>query len=31
MTFTMEEETDNSINFLDVTSSKDEHKISFNV
>ena len=31
MTFTTEEEINNSVNFLDVTSSKDEHKISFNV
>ena len=31
MTFTVEEEMDNSINFLDITISKDENKISFNV
>lgn len=30
MTFTMEEELDNGINFLDVTISKIDHKISFN-
>ena len=30
MTFTMEE-VNNSINFLDITISTDEHKISFNV
>ena len=31
MTFTMQEEINNSINFLDVTISADENKISFNV
>jgi hypothetical protein len=31
MTFTMEEEVNNRINFLDITISKDDHKISFNM
>lgn len=31
MTFTMEEEVNNCINFLDITISIDKHKISFNV
>jgi len=31
MTFTMQEEINNSVNFLDVATSKDEHKISCNV
>jgi hypothetical protein len=30
MIFTMEE-VNNNINFLDITISKDEHKISFNI
>jgi hypothetical protein len=30
MTFVMEEKINNSINFLDITISKDENKISFN-
>jgi hypothetical protein len=29
MTFTVEEEINNSINFLDITISKDGHKILF--
>ena len=28
MTFTIEEEVNNRINFLDITISKDDHKIS---
>jgi len=31
MTFNMEEEIKNSINFLDITISKDENKVLFNV
>ena len=31
MTFTMEEEVNNSINFLDITTYKTNHKISFNI
>jgi len=30
MTFTMEEEINNNINFLDITISKDENMLSFN-
>ena len=31
MTFTMEEEVDNRLNFLDITISKTDHKISFSI
>jgi hypothetical protein len=31
MAFSMEEEINKSVNFLDITVSKDENKISFNV
>ena len=31
LTFTMETENDNMINFLDITIQKKEHKINFNI